>query len=706
MHKTFFITQRHNLLFIVIIVSFFMLQLFLSSPLCFIKRYLLPSVHAADEPFVNPTNWGTTGLIEIPTARVIKENNFRAGVGMAHPYIWYYIVVSPIKGLEMEGRITQIRGVPALSASYGDYKDKALDFKYQFFSEGKYLPAMAFAINDPQGTRLYPSQYFVASKQIYPFDFTIGFGNGRFGKMPLPSSDETFKAEILNNPKAWLKDGQFFGGVQFSITDKYAIMAEYSPIRYEKQNSDPAQGKYFNRHVPSKFNYAFRWSPYKWTNIIMSYQRGEQIGLNVSVNFDMGQPLLPIFDPPYKEKKRDKENPLSERLEKALYESGFSNIGISIEGRDIIIEAQNDKYFYTTRAIGVILKILNDISPENTEKIDIILTSNGIPILKYTTTKIDIDEFYREKLKLGEFAYLSKLKTDVSWTPDVLLKHKKYYDFGINPSFQQFLNDPSGFYKYRAGAYAWMSYFPWRGGTITGGIEGYPLNNIRSSVEPSQDPIRTDLWLYTKKSVTLGRLMLNQMFKADHDIYTRLAGGLLEIQYAGFDGEVARPFLNGRLYMGISGSLLRKRDVDNPFKLSPSYTKWYKTAFLNTRFNVPEAEMSFDFRTGRFLAGDKGTRLTISKFINGLVLSVWYSWTNTTSVFKDPYNRGYHDKGIALTLPLRLFTGYDTKTTYSYAISPWTRDVAQDIYHYNTLFDFFGRNTKIFLDKDRPMIYK
>jgi len=676
-------------------------------------QYLLPvniisMAYGADEPFVNPANWGGTGLLEIPTARVMKENTFRAGVGMAHPYIWYYMAISPLKGLEIEGRFTQIRGVPALSASYGDYKDKALDFKYQFIPEGKYLPAVAFAINDPQGTRLYPSQYFVASKQIYPFDFTLGFGNGRYGKVPLPASGETFKVDIFNSPKTWLKDGQFFGGIQFNISDKYAIMAEYSPIRYQKQTSDPAQAKYFRRHVPSKFNYGFRWSPYKWTDIIMSYQRGEQIGLNVSVAFDIGQTLLPIYDPPYKEKKKDRENPLAARLEKALHESGFSNIGISIQGKDIIIEAQNDKYFYTPRAIGVILKILKDISPDNTEQIDIILTNNKIPIIKYKTTKIDIDEFFEEKLSPGEFFYLSKLTTDVTWTPtDTTLKHKKYFDYGLNPSFQQFLNDPSGFYKFRMGAYAWLSYFPWKGGTITGGLEGYPINNIKSSVEPLSIPIRSDLWLYMRKSVTLGRLMFNQMFKTDHDIYTRLGGGLLEIQYAGFDGEIARPFLNGRLYMGLAGSLVRKRDVDNPFKLSSNYTQWYKAAFLNTRFNVPEAELSFDFKTGRFLAGDKGTRLTISKsFINGVTLSVWYSWTDTTNVFKDQYNRGYHDKGIALTLPLRLFTGYDTKTTYNYAISPWTRDVAQDIYHYSSLFDFFGRNTKLFLDKDKTMIYK
>ena len=689
------------------ILLFLITQVLVLCDISLIKIEPVNDVYAADEPFVNPANWGTTGLIEIPTARVLNENNFRTGVGIAYPYIWYYLVLSPLKGLEIEGRVTQIKGVKALSASYGEYKDKAMDFKYQFIREGKYMPAVAFAINDPQGTRLYPSQYFVLSKQIFPFDFTIGFGNGRFGKRALPPSDETFKIDILDDPKQWLKDSQFFGGIQFHLSEKYALMAEYSPIRYEKQTHDPAQAKHFKKGVPSNFNYGFRWSPYKWTNIIMSYQRGEQIGLNVSFTFDLNKTMLPIFDKPYREKPKDKENPLSTRLENALYASGFKNIGVSIEGNDIIITAENDKYFYTARAIGVILNILKDILPAHAEKIDIILTSNNVPILKYTTTKTDIDDLFAERLKPFEFLRLSKIKTDINWIPDIRLTHKKTIDFGIKPSFQQLLNDPSGFFRYRFGASAWMSYFPWHGGEITGSIEGYPINNIKSSVEPLSIPVRSDSWKYLQKNVTLGSLMLNQIFKTEQDIYTRLAGGLLEIQYAGFDGEVAKPFFDGRIYLGLSGSIVKKRDIDNPFKLSEDYTQSYKTIFLNTRLNIPEKELYFDLNTGRFLAGDKGARLTITKFIkSGISISAWYSWTNTRSVFKDPYNRGYHDKGISITLPLRLFTGSDSKTVYNYSISPWTRDVAQDIMHHNNLFDFLGRNSKKFLDSDKSYMFK
>ena len=80
-------------------------------------------------------------------------------------------------------------------------------------------------------------------------------------------------------------------------------------------------------------------------------------------------------------------------------------------------------------------------------------------------------------------------------------------------------------------------------------------------------------------------------------------------------------------------------------------------------------------------------------------MTAWYSFTNT-NVFQDSTNRGYHDKGISISIPIRIFQGSDSKTAYNYAFSPWTRDVAQDIDHFNSLFDFIGRNLKVFFDKD------
>jgi hypothetical protein len=279
-------------------------------------------------------------------------------------------------------------------------------------------------------------------------------------------------------------------------------------------------------------------------------------------------------------------------------------------------------------------------------------------------------------------------------------KEHKLITYGFKPTIKTFLNDPSGFFKYRIGVEAWSGFHPWKGVSFVAGLEGYPLNNISTVNEPLSIPVRSDIVLYERKNLALQRLMIDQIYKAPYAIYTRLAAGLLEVEYAGLDGEMATPLFDGRIMLGLSGSVVKKRDPDNAFQMKKDDVKnAYSTAFLNTRINLSEKDVFIDVKTGRFLAGDIGTRITVSKFINGVIICAWYGITNT-SIFKDSFNRGYRDQGIGLIVPIRLFKGEDSRTSYRYGLSPWTRDVAQDIDHYNTLFDFIGRNTRLDFNVD------
>ena len=666
---------------------------------------------AGDEPFTYPSNGGFTGIMEVPTARVMKENRYRVGVSEIDPYRYYYVAFSPVRGIELSGKITEILGVPASAADprfsgYGNEKDKSFGARFQIIHEDKWAPAIALDIMDPQGTRLYPSQSLIATKQIYPFDFTIGFANGRFGKRPLPASGETFKAEMLTDPKSWLRDGQFFGGVQIALSEKYALMAEYSPIRYELQTSDPAEARYFTSEPPSRFNFGFRWKPFSWTEIDTTYQRGNQLGINLSVAFDIGEPLVPIYNRPYVEKSQDLQNPLSRRLVNALYASGFRDIGVLIDKNDLWIGAKNDRYYYSTKALAVIASLVAEIVPSYFQTIHIALTENGIPVLEFTTTRYDIGEWYADRLAPGEFLFLSGVDTTIREWPQTVVQHSKIFGYGVRPAFQTLLNDPSGFFKYRLGAEGFLSYYPWNGMTFVASLEGYPLNNISTVNQSLDDAIRSDLPLYKEKKLAMARLMFDQIYKMDRQTYGRFSGGYLETEYAGLDAEVAKPIGDGRLMIGVSGSVVKKREIDNVFKLKDGIDgKTYETLFFNTRLNVPEVDAFLDVKTGRFLGGDVGAKFTVSKFINGVVLYAWYSATDTSG-FRDPFNRGYHDKGIGITIPLMIFKGADSRTVYNYSISPWTRDVAQDIDHFNTVFDFIGRNLKIYLDRDKGLLYK
>jgi hypothetical protein len=320
-------------------------------------------------------------------------------------------------------------------------------------------------------------------------------------------------------------------------------------------------------------------------------------------------------------------------------------------------------------------------------------------LLELSATRADIEDWLAEKLNTNEFLYLSKFNTSVTEGPDTRIFHQDFLDYGLKPSLESYVNDPSGFYKYRFGLAAWGSYHPWKGATLLAQPEWYPLNNISTRTPPLIDSVRSDIVLYKEKKVTLARLMFDQVYKASDELYGRITAGYLELQFAGIYGEAATTLMNGRIMLGVGGGAARKRDPDNVFQLSDDFTQIYKTAFLNSRLNIPEYELSFDAKAGRFLGGDMGARFMVSKFINGVTISAWYSVTNT-NVFKDPSNRGYHDKGIAIVIPIRLFKGTDSKMSYTYVMSPWTRDVGQDVNQYETLFDFIGRNVKIFFDKD------
>lgn len=641
--------------------------------------------------------------MEIPTARVMKKDTWRIGVSQVDPIRTIYAGFSPFNGLELGGRVTEYLHTrpefeQGIWEGYGNVKDKAIDLKFRFLPEGKYLPAMALGVMDPHGTRLQAAQYLVFSKQVYPFDFIVGFGNGRYGEDPLPSSGEDFEIEIFSHPKAWLEDAQLFYGIQFAPSEKFALMVEYSPVRHERfYRYDPET----KDRLKSKYNVGLRWKPLNGTEFDLTYQRGNKIGANVLLAFDIGKPLIPIADIPYREKSVVKSSPFVVRLTNILSHEGFSDISVEPEDDTLWIEAQNDRYFYSGKAIAVVLRSVAGIMPEDLRHVGITLKENDIPLMRFTTDKIDVSAWQVEKLTTGQYLNLARYETDVWRLRKPRGEKVKAIEYAVEPSLQTFLNDPSGFFKYRFGVRSWLAHHPWRGCSLVAGLEGYPFNNIETINEPLSIPVRSDIALYEKNRVALSRLMFDQIGKTSHELYGRIAAGWLEIEYAGLDVEFARPFLDGRLMLGLGGSVVKKRKPDTVLELKRDDVKHlYTTTFVNTRLNFPEIDTIIDLKAGRFLAGDLGARVTLSKFIHGVVISVWYGITDTSD-FEDEYNRGYRDKGIAVSIPLRLLNGKESRVSYQYALSPWTRDVAQDIYHHQRLFDFIGRNSQVDFLADR-----
>ena len=115
-----------------------------------------------------------------------------------------------------------------------------------------------------------------------------------------------------------------------------------------------------------------------------------------------------------------KVSPIERRIVFALAYSGFSSIGIALEGGKLTIDLQNNKYFYSSRAVTVALEAIaplvrdNNAAGNRIDQITLIMKENGLPLYSYRTMVDDLLEYAAEKLSYGEFYSLGT--TDTGYT--------------------------------------------------------------------------------------------------------------------------------------------------------------------------------------------------------------------------------------------------------------------------------------------------
>ncbi|WP_303852241.1 YjbH domain-containing protein [Seleniivibrio woodruffii] len=650
--------------------------------------------------FSSSSENGLTGIFETPTARIMDENTFRVFFNQSKPYRNYGVGVSLYDRLELSGRFTEILGADMSETdedywgNYGDFKDKFVAAKLRIRKESKYLPEISVGLNDPHGTKHFSAQYLVMSKQVYPFDFSFGVGLGRFGDKPF--SEYSKKDMLVNfvNLKEYYNNGNPFFSINFRPSDKYAIVYEYSPVDYEKQKNDPAL-QYGLVHSDSKHSIGIRYHVADNLYLTASYQRGNQIGFGVTTPFRIGNPLIPIFNAkPYYGADVKESGDDYVKIRAALNGSGLDHYNIYIENDTAYIDFQNSRYFFEYDALKAFVDSLYAVKP-NVKNYVVTVSSNGVQIYNFRTDSELIALYGENKITFDEMYSYMYVRTDYRDMP--MLKGLPKYEasrgtYGILPNLNFYINDPSGFFKGAMGVRGWVGYDIADNLTAVGGLAYYPVNNISTINENMQDAVRSDVADYTDNAMILDMALFDYKDRIRNtDIFANIEAGILEMQYSGVNAEAAVPFFNNRFLLGVSGSYVKKRDSEDMVGLADRGA--YHTAFVKTRVHFDRIKTYVDVDAGRFLAGDVGAKVKITKKINDVEISAWVTKTDTSG-FDSKYNRGYTDKGIMFTIPLRLFSGKDSRTVYSQKFVPWTRDVGAQVSEFTPLFDYVDRNYK------------
>ena len=659
------------------------LLLVLASSLSPVKLIPVQPTYALDRPFNNAANWGGTGLIETPNARILEDGVIRFGAAQASPYRWYTGAMGILPRLEFSGRITQITNIPVPSMpGYGTLKDKAFDIKFQIIPESRELPAVAIGIHDFHGTRLFAAEYLAISRQYYPIDFTLGIGSKRLkGPMELPVLDRY----------------GLFGGVEIELNDRLHFIAEYNPIEYEIDKSS-ARGVPEGARYP--VNVGLRARILSGIDLGLSYQRGNTFGIMLHIRAGLGQQILPYrADPPplvsvdrRPFNKRDQKE-MVEKIHEAIHEAGFSGVAVYTDGRDLIAEFENSRYLSNQKAAGRVLRILLFYSPSDTVRLTAVLKKLDMPILK-----ISVMPDQMEKYILGEISediFFERL-LNIEITDHVLetrdgeyIQSKKdrtsRYNIGIKPDIDIYWNDPSGFFKGTVSIKPYIRTDLWKGASAYARFSIPLYSNVYSPSAASLPPdvIRTDISKYMGKYYTFDRLLINQAFRISKKTFGRLSLGYFDNMYAGVGGEILFYPGDGKMAFGAEGDWLKKRVPETHFELMDF--KRY-SILANAYYYYQDLDMTFHAQYGRFLGGDIGWMLDISRrYDTGAIVGIYYSFTDT-DVFTEIWNRGYHHKGVYLSLPLRMFLTRDSSQMLNYGISPWTRDVAATVSHWQDLF--------------------
>jgi len=557
---------------------------------------------------------------------------------------------------------------------------------------------VAVGAYDPIGTLLFPSRYLVASKTWRNVDLTLGLGQGILAgqgykeiqaerKNAGPFSAETFDTTFLFSSP--LRPTRIFGGVEYHISPKLTLTAEYSSLRYESLFGGPDKAK-------SPINLGFKYRPWPHLMLQGGWMRGREVAIGLAADMPLSPEGLLVWrkEKPYRSDEQTRwraaeadETQLARLVGGKIQEDGFTRVAVAVRDDALWVEAANSRYLSDAKALGRLAAIVDAISPPRITTLYLNLTRRGHIGQSLKTRRETLRAFRQSRLDKAGFLAFAELADGAlhyqeffdrrAHRPALVRAKEPWYAFSLNPRVRTFLNNRRGFFKFKALLAPRLKIYPWRKATIHAGIE-IPLYNEWDTVDygtTEPQPTRTDLLDFERHTFSrLAILALEQHLDLPAGIQARLAVGYFENAYAGVGGELFRFFRDGRFGIGVESEVVRKRDPEDSFRLHDRITTPYRTAFLNLYAQIwPELGLEGGLKIGRFLGGDVGARLELRRSYRYFTIGGWYTATDT-SVFADPKNKGVAEKGIYIRIPLSLFADRDLRGHLRYDFTSFTRD--------------------------------
>ena len=126
------------------------------------------------------SDFGTSGLIKIPNARMSPDSTLRATITIDEVANLYNITFQALPKVQATFRYA-IFNPNNVQGSRDVLRDRSYEIKAEVFAERFLTPQIAIGARDVLGTGAWEGEYLVASKHWNSFDVSLGVGWGRLG---------------------------------------------------------------------------------------------------------------------------------------------------------------------------------------------------------------------------------------------------------------------------------------------------------------------------------------------------------------------------------------------------------------------------------------------------------------------------------------------------------------------------------------------
>lgn len=602
-------------------------------------------LHAAAMP-------GYSGLVEMPGARVVPDGEMRIGYSHVWPFDFYNLSFGILPRVEANFSGLVAYNVPGRKFPNMSLSDKSMGLTIQLLDEQDAFSPVSAAVGvfDVSGTRQREMFYAAVGRRFGAWDAHLGYGGGR----------------ILSGP---------FGGVVWHPLYWLDLLAEYDASNYQANSVmhlPPAR-------VKLPVNLGLRVQLLDNVNARITVQRGNTIGAGLSWHFNYGQPMVPLRDPPQPVPQAPRRAPLTlaeerqveEAIREAVRKQELEQADISYDDGVLSLKFVDSRYYSQFAALQRAARAAAAALPEDAYVVDIALVQDGLGTARY---HVDAQALRRAAWAQDPGALLKLLHKARKRPRLEHVRAARRFDFAYKLQLDPFLNDLAGFFKYRINTQLSASYNPWPGLRLVSRAI-FPLNvNIKTAATPLPAPrTRSDIVEFlSNRSPRFEELYAEQIMPLGAADYVRLAGGLLEYEYAGLGGEWLHYFGDGHVALGGEYVYARKRRPDNSFGLQDYRVSTY---FATLHGFLPPLRLHAAARAGRYLRGDVGGTLSVERtFGRGARLGFWLTRTNQRDIVG---GKRYYDHGVTFFLPALVFDGRDSPRGYGFAIAPWTRDIGQ-----------------------------